>query len=338
MIGAQAQRGTRGWWLIALRWAAAVAVVGVLLHFLPVAPLRGAVARVPVSRFIAVLLGYLLAHGVGVAKWRMVVNAAGAELDFATSAQCYFGGLFGTLFLPSIVGGDVVRLAVGLQRSPRPAAVLMGNMVDRFLDVSAQAGLVVLGLALLPESELLPERMEDILEHGFFEIGLGLIVLAVSLFLLRKKIMSGRSVRFRRRLARLRHALRSVSKRPRVLILGWVMGTGIQTTFLLLTAQLAVYCGLRMPLRAWLFAWPLAKLAAVLPLTQGGIGVREAALVALLAPLGAPGPLVLAAGLVWEGVVIAGGLIAGAVALVLRRQASQDERFLAGTPRTKKDY
>jgi hypothetical protein len=291
-----------------------------------------------VSRFIAVLLGYLLAHGVGVAKWRMVVNAAGAELDFATSAQCYFGGLFGTLFLPSIVGGDVVRLAVGLQRSPRPAAVLMGNMVDRFLDVSAQAGLVVLGLALLPESELLPERMEDILEHGFFEIGLGLIVLAVSLFLLRKKIMSGRSVRFRRRLARLRHALRSVSKRPRVLILGWVMGTGIQTTFLLLTAQLAVYCGLRMPLRAWLFAWPLAKLAAVLPLTQGGIGVREAALVALLAPLGAPGPLVLAAGLVWEGVVIAGGLIAGAVALVLRRQASQDERFLAGTPRTKKDY
>jgi hypothetical protein len=47
--------------------------------------------------------------------------------------------------------------------------------------------------------------------------------------------------------------------------------------------------------------------------------VREAALVALLAPFGAAGPLVLAAGLVWEGVVIAGGLVAGGVALLLRR-------------------
>ena len=80
-----------------------------------------------------------------------------------------------------------------------------------------------------------------------------------------------------------------------------------------------MYCGLALPLRVWLFAWPLAKLVAVLPLTQGGIGMREAALVALLAPFGAPGPLVLAAGLMWEGVIIAGGLIAGASALALRR-------------------
>jgi uncharacterized membrane protein YbhN (UPF0104 family) len=138
------------------------------------------------------------------------------------------------------------------------------------------------------------------------------------MFRLRKKILAGRSVRFRRRLARLRHALRSVSKRPGVLVLGWLLGTGIQTSFLLLTALLAEYCGLKLPPSVWLFAWPLAKLVAVLPLTQGGIGLREAALVALLSPLGAPGPLVLAAGLVWEAVVITGGLIAGAVALALR--------------------
>src|SRR6202051_183914 len=146
-MGALSQRTLRGWWLIILRWAAALVVLGLLLHFLPVAPLRAAIARVPVYIFFAVLLGYLLAHCIGVLKWRMVVNAAGAELDFATSAQCYAGGLFGTLFLPSIIGGDVIRLAVGLRLSPRPAAVLAGNVVDRFLDVAAPAGLVLLGLA-----------------------------------------------------------------------------------------------------------------------------------------------------------------------------------------------
>src|ERR1700675_3407440 len=153
MIGAHhSENRTRGRLLIALRWLAAAAVIGGLLHFLPLHLLAEAIQRVPIATFLAILLGYLCAHAVGIAKWRMVVNAAGARLDLRTSAQCYAGGLFGTLFLPSIIGGDVVRLAVGLRRSPNPAAVLAGNVADRFLDVLAQAGLVGIGLILLPGS------------------------------------------------------------------------------------------------------------------------------------------------------------------------------------------
>src|SRR5437879_108031 len=185
VIDAQGRRGSRGWLLIILRWAAALIVLGVLLHFLPLQPLRAAIARIPASRFLAVLLGYLLAHCIGVGKWRMVVNAAGAQLDFATSAQCYFGGLFGTLFLPSIVGGDVVRLAVGIRRSRRRAAVLTGNLVDRFLDVAAQGGLVLLGLLLAPEFDLVPDAFEDKLEGVFLAVAVTLIVLLVVVFRLR---------------------------------------------------------------------------------------------------------------------------------------------------------
>lgn len=319
MIGAHhSQQDSRARLLILLRWVAGLAVLAILLHFLPLHLLRAAISQVPPSRFLAVLAGYLLAHTIGVAKWRMVVNAAGAELDFATSARCYFGGVFGALFLPSIVGGDAVRLAVGLRRSPRPAAILAGNVVDRFLDLMAQAGLVIMGMALIPESELVPEDLEDTVQSVFLGVVCGVILLVSLAFLLRKRVLRGRSVRFRRRLTRLRHALRSVSKRRPVLIFGWLVGTFIQAAFLLLTAGVAVYCGLLLPLRLWFFAWPLAKLAAMLPLTQGGIGIREAALVALLAPFGAPRHLVLAAGLIWEAVVIAGGVIAGAIAFLLR--------------------
>jgi uncharacterized protein (TIRG00374 family) len=322
MIGAHhSSAASRGWLVIAVRWFAALIVLGLLFHFLPIAPLRAALARIPLTRFLAVLIGYLLAHAVGIAKWRMMVNTAGAELDFAPSAQCYTAGLFGTLFLPSIIGGDVVRLAVGLRRSPHPAAVLTGNVADRFLDVAAQAGLVLLGLLLLPGS--LPPQFQMPARGTFFVLGGVTLVVLALVFLLQRPLLGGRSIHFRRRLARLRHALRCVSRRPQILILGWLLGTLIQSTFLILTALLAVSCGLVLPLRIWLFAWPLAKLAAVLPLTQGGIGVREAALVALLAPFGAAAPLVLAAGLVWEGVIIAGGLIAGAVAFLLRRSESR---------------
>jgi len=313
----QAESRARGWWVTGLRWAGALSVLAVLVHFLPWDHLIEAIRRVPVSRFVAVLCGYLLAHSIGIAKWRMVVNAAGAQLDLRTSAQCYTGGLFATLFLPSIIGGDVVRLAVGLRRSPNPAAVLAGNVVDRFLDMTAQAGLVLMGILLLPGS--VPHSLTSEVRKGILLMSLivgGIIVLALAVY---RPLLSARSVSFRRKLARLRQALRTGARRPYILLFGWMLGTAIQSTFLVLTASIAVSCGLVLPLRVWFFAWPLAKLAALLPLTQGGIGVREAALVGLLSPFGAPAHLVLASGLVWEGIVIVGGLIAGLVLVVLRR-------------------
>ena len=317
MIGAhQPQTRSRAWFMTIIRWAAALAVLAVLVHFLPRAPLGAALAGVPPIRFVIILIVYLLAHGVGVLKWRIMVNAAGSELDLSTSAQCYLGGLFGTLFLPSIIGGDVVRLAVGLGRSPRPAAVLAGNVADRFLDVAAQATLVLVGLILLPGS--LPPQFAAVARKVLFMAATIALLVLILFVLLRKPLLGGRSLRFRRRLARVGHAFRSVRRRPETVLFGWLLGVLIQGTFVLLNALLAISCGLFLPLRVWLFAWPLAKLAALVPLTQGGMGIREAALVALLLPFGAASWLALAAGLVWEGVIIAGGLIAGLTAFLLR--------------------
>lgn len=314
--GHHPKRAGRAWTFIILRWLGAIAVFLLLLHFLPFAPLRAALGRVPPLRFVSILILYLGAHTLGVVKWRVVVNAAGGEVDFSTSAQCYLGGLFGTLFLPSIIGGDVVRLTVGLRRSPHPAAVLAGNFVDRFLDVTAQGGLVLLGLVLLPGSvsaDVAPSVRKVLLWLA------AILVLLIGIaLLLYRPLMRGRSVHFRRKLARLRHSLRSVRGRPQVLGVGWLLAFFIQFSFVFLTALLAMSCGLVLPLRVWLFAWPLAKIAALLPLTQGGMGVREAALVALLVPFGAPAALTLASGLIWEGVIIAGGLLAGIVGFILR--------------------
>ena len=79
MIGAHhSENRNRGRWLIALRWLAAAVVIGILLRFLPLHLLGEAIQRVPVSTFLAILFGYLCAHAVGIAKWRMVVNAAEA--------------------------------------------------------------------------------------------------------------------------------------------------------------------------------------------------------------------------------------------------------------------
>ena len=312
----QLKRSSQSWIFLAVRWAAALLILGILFYLLPVAPLRSALARVPLTRFIAVLLIYLVALTGGITKWHTVVNAAGAQLNFATSAQCYTSGLFGALFLPSIIGGDMARLAVGISHSPRPTAVITGNVADRFLDVAAQLTLVSLGLILLPGS--LPIPLQGPAKRVLFAGVLAAAILFGLIAALHRPLLRGRSIRIRRRLAQLRHAIQAVSRRPWRLVFGWLLGTSVQGTYVVLTTLLGAACGLRLPLRVWLFAWPLAKIAAVMPITQGGIGVREAAMVVLLAPFGAPAPQVLATGIVWEGVIITAGFLAGLTAFLLR--------------------
>ena len=314
----QQEKSSQSWIFLVVRWAAALMILGILFYLLPVAPLRSALARVPFTRFIAVLLIYVVAVTGGITKWHAVVNAAGAQLNFATSAQCYTSGLFGALFLPSIIGGDVARLAVGISRSPRPAAVVTGNVADRFLDVAAQLTLVSLGLILLPGS--LPVPLQGPAKRVLFAGVLAAAILFGLVVILHRPLLRGRSIRIQRRLAQLRHALRAISRHPWRLVFGWLLGTSVQGTYVVLTALLGIACGLRLPFRVWLFAWPLAKIAAVMPITQGGIGVREAALVVLLAPFGAPAPQVLATGIVWEGVIITAGLLAGLTAFLLRHE------------------
>jgi len=311
------EKSRRGWIFLLLRWTAAFAILALLFHFFPMAQLRDALSRVPLTRFLVVLLIYLVALTGGITKWHVVVNSAGAQLSFAASAQCYTSGLFGALFLPSIIGGDVARLAVGISRSPHAAAVITGNVADRFLDVAAQLTLVSLGLILLPGS--LPVALQAPARHVLFAGAAAGVLVLSALLILRRPLLRGRSIRFRRRLAQIRHAVRSVSRQPHRLVFGWLLGTSVQATYILLTALVGTSCGLVLPLRVWLFAWPLAKMAAVMPITQGGIGVREAALVLLLAPFGAPAARVLATGIVWEGIIVAGGLLAGLTAFLLHR-------------------
>src|SRR5206468_5841341 len=189
----QPQKSSRGWIFLVLRWATALLILGILFYLLPVTPLRNALARVPPSRFVAVLLIYLVAVTGGITKWHTVVNSAGAQLNFAASAQCYTSGLFGALFLPSIIGGDVARLAVGISHSPRPAAIITGNVADRFLDLAAQLTLVSIGVMLLPGS--LPKALQAPARHVFFAGVVAAVVFVLLVWTLHRPLLRGRSIR-----------------------------------------------------------------------------------------------------------------------------------------------
>jgi hypothetical protein len=87
----------------------------------------------------------------------------------------------------------------------------------------------------------------------------------------------------------------------------------VQSSFVMTNVWLARQVGVGATVAAWFVAWPLAKLISIIPLSIGGIGVREAALVALLAPYGASEDAVFASGVLWQGVLLVTGLVGLAV-------------------------
>jgi uncharacterized membrane protein YbhN (UPF0104 family) len=102
-------------------------------------------------------------------------------------------------------------------------------------------------------------------------------------------------------------------RRPAWLVAPLAASLGIQFGFLALTDWITRSGGLALPITAWMFAWPLAKLLSMLPLTVGGIGTRELALAALLAPFGAPAGRIAATALAWDAVIIIGSLAGGLI-------------------------
>ena len=305
-----------------LHYGGSALVLYLLFRLLPGRQVWQTLGRLPARLWVMVLVGYLGAHCIGVGKWRLMVNVAGAGLNVRQAARCYFAGLFGSLFLPSLIGGDLVRAGLALRLGRSKAGVLLGSFLDRMIDLAALTLLAGLGALLVPGA--LDARGRKI----FLLLGAGALLGAVVVAGVIALLPVGRfSFRMRRRVVRVRRAGRSMARQPGAMLRALSLAMAAQLVFIELSVLLAKACGLELPFRVWLFAWPLAKLSAALPITQGGIGVREAALAALLLPFGAPAVLTVAAGLAWEAIVVSGAVVAGVTSVLIGQfSAAEDER------------
>ncbi|MGH9657088.1 MAG: lysylphosphatidylglycerol synthase transmembrane domain-containing protein [Bryobacteraceae bacterium] len=298
-----------------LRIVATFAALALIAWWLPVDELWAAIRSVPPATWPLAVAAYLTAHLLGVVKWRLLVNTAGAGLAGRQAVQAYYWGLFGNLFLPSIVGGDVVRAGVAMRHARSKSALLLGSLVDRVQDVIGLGVLAGVGALLAP-------RALDETSRRVFVGFVVLLAVAAVVGLVALRFFPVRRVpwKLRRILVRVRQAVTATASRPQILVLAFVLGLVLQLSLILLNWELGRLIGIDIPLYVWLFVWPLAKIAGLTPLTQGGIGVREAAQAALFAPFGVTAVHAVATGLVFEAVIISGGLLAGGVAVAMRRR------------------
>lgn len=308
----------RPWGRLALRLLGSAAILGVLLALIPIGELRAALGRVPPAVWGGALLIYLGLHLIGVSKWRLLMNGAGAGLSVGDTIRCYYYGLFGNLFLPSIVGGDVVRAGLAARLSRSRSGVILGSLVDRTLDTVGLAVVAGIGALLVPTALDGRSRGTFLAVLAFMGAGGAVLLGILALVPWARRV----PYRIRRKLVTPRRAFLGLRRQPGLLVTSLLLGIVLQTLLVLLNAWLGGVMGLEIPLGVWLFVWPLAKIAAILPVTQGGIGVREGALVVLFQPFGVPAATAMATGLVFTAIVMLGGLIGGAIARILGRRVT----------------
>lgn len=276
---------------------------------------------VPLGGWSATLLAFVALHVLSAFKWRLYVNLADGGLARLEACRCYFAGLFANLCLPSLIGGDVLRAGLAMRTTRSRASVVVAALADRLVDMSVLCGLAALGFLLTPTVEERPESLNAGLVLGLaatvIVIGMVGTWVALHAFPFRRWPRKVRRIH-----VRLLRALRALLARPARALLGVLLAFAIQAGFVLVNARLGALVGLEMPLVLWFFLWPLAKIAAMLPISLGGLGVREAAFAGLVAPFGMAASLAVAQSLLWQSVLIVGGLCGGAFFAVTRRTSA----------------
>ncbi len=298
--------------MVLLRAAISGGLLALLLAWFSSTRILDVLRQIPLSVGGLVVVLFLLGHVFSAMKWRMLVSGAGAPIGGWVALRAHAAGLFANLCLPSIIGGDVVRAGLAVRAAGRVEAVALGTLADRLIDTTALVGIA--GVAAVLSPELARGRAGTALVAA----GILLLLAVLGGVAVTRWVPAGRlPERLRQPAARVRAALDALARVP--LWTGTALGVSVfvQGAFVGLNVALARGIGIDLPFLAWLLAWPLAKLVALLPISLGGIGVREVALAAFLSPFGIEPALAVAQSLAWEAVLVTGGSVAGVAALVL---------------------
>ena len=294
----------------AIRAGGSAVLLGALFWMLPRDAILEGFQRIPLHLFAVVMVLFILGHVVSALKWWNVLHRS---LPFPVALRAHFAGLAANLCLPGAAGGDTVRAAVGYAHLRDFGVIGAAATADRLIDMVALASLTVAGLIVAGG---------DGAGWASTEAACGLILLiALGAFYVFPWLVPQVWARFPRLPGRgpaqnLAAGLARLTRAPGLLLVNLALSIAIQAGFIWLNFLFARAVGLEVPIAAWAFAWALSKIISVLPVSLGGLGLREASLAALLAPFGAVPALVVTAGLAWQVVLfLTGGL--GALVLFL---------------------
>ena len=278
--------------------------------------------------FLTTLLGIVLSGY----RWQRVLDALEVPSRIRDLVELQLAGMFAGNFLPSTVGGDVVR-ATWLAKLNKLGADSAASVVLERLTGWLVLPLLVLAGMLIDPGVL---HLGGISKAILFVALLTLSGLVAVVAIFRSSNLT-RRVRRIKAIAELLQSLYSglgkLQRKPSTLlpVFGWAFS--YQVCVLLASIFAAQALHISIGWREMLVFIPTVAMLQVVPLTIGGLGIREGALILMLHPLGIGSAQAIAFGLLVYAINIGASLLgAPSFALGSRRIVARYVATVKGAP------
>lgn len=270
------------WWM---RFILSAAVLVFIFSRVDLVQLRRILAAADYGLLAAAFFVFSAIYAVLILRWWLFIQGVALKgVNVMTMVRYFFIGVFGNLFMPTSIGGDMIKV-VGLCRGrPNKQKVVASVLLDR---LSGFFGIVTVAALAYP------------LAGGMFEgaaVGPSLAMLAfgsaaVTVVLFHEGLYSqalrvvGRFESVKRWLIQLHYDIALLKGRKRVLAAGWCLSCAAQVLLAVSFWLSALALGQTVALKAFVLAVPLICVVTIVP-SIGGLGVREAGSVFFLTKAG----------------------------------------------------
>ena len=266
-----------------VRIAISATLLGFLLWVVDLNNLGTAVASVPFSSFAGATCAIAATVLPFAWRWQILSRVNGVDLGYGNALLATTHAYFFNQALVSTLGGDTYRVLYLTRREHKLKAALSSVLADRLVGLFGMLALVIVGLPILVGTS------DNETVHSI-ALGVGIAILAgltILKFLPLTLLNKGRRQGFKW-VTPIANALQLLHApaQQRALLHGMLLAIAGQ--LLLCTAVWLLAQGLTLDLSWWLvlFGFPPAYFVSLIPITVGGWGTREGAMLTTMGLLG----------------------------------------------------
>ena len=220
-------------------------------------------------------------------RWEMLLRAVKIHLPLRRVIISYAGGVFFNLFLPSVIGGDFVRSIDLATHTKRPREVIATVFLDR---LSGFVGLVILALLAVFFGWKLVQIKSVLLAVAIITgILLAIILVLFNSFIYRlvnRLLHSPKAGKIRESIKNLHNEMHLFKHHKKVIVKNLILSIIVQSVVPLSFYVTALAFGLKTnPLYFFVFI-PIIGAITLLPISIGGLGLRDASTIFFFAQVG----------------------------------------------------
>ncbi len=260
----------------------------------------------------ASLFIYFFVYLIGFLRWQMLLKATGIDIPVKRLITSFAGGAFFNFFLPSTIGGDLVRAADLSGHTRRIREVVTTVFLDR---LSGYIGLVILVIVVLIfGSSLLRDRI--VMSSIVFLISLLIVILLVlfntSIYAKASKFLSSPGAeRIKEAIKGIHHEIHVFRNRKRLVVENILLSVIVQFLPVLSSYFIAFSLGVKISFIYFCLFVPIIGAVTLLPIALGGLGLREGLVIFYFAKVGVIQQLALAISLLSFVFTVFYGVVGG---------------------------